>query len=254
MFREEVVLPAPAGDETAVFRHPPPRSSAPAHCLDRVWRDRRPFGLQSWRASPPTTRRSPDFIDRHGSEQVSPLLAGTQIAHATILRPLCCNEVGDFGERLRGGNADARWNTDPALDTLTQLPRKRLHFPLAKLTQVQEALINRVLLNSRRHREKRCRHFCGQASVYVEWKCKENPCLGSVRSERRRARGNVGIPQGFPRGVERVESAFCFPCFPYAVISIVSSGTSVRVKSEKPSHAPFAPGSPQRVTRPDVAN
>ena len=50
------------------------------------------------------------------------------------------------------------------------------------------------------------------------------------------------------------ESAFCFPCFPYAVISMVSSGTSVRVKSEKPSHAPFAPGSPQRVTRPDVAN
>src|SRR5271163_5252695 len=37
----------------------------------------------------------------------------------------------------------------------------------------------------------------------------------------RRGRGNVGIPQGFPKSVGRVESrVHGFPCFPYSVISM----------------------------------
>jgi hypothetical protein len=38
---------------------------------------------------------------------------------------------------------------------------------------------------------------------------------------RRRGRGNVGIPKGFPRSVRRVGSRLWgFPCFPYSVISM----------------------------------
>jgi hypothetical protein len=37
----------------------------------------------------------------------------------------------------------------------------------------------------------------------------------------RRGRGNVGIPKGFPKSVERVGSRLHgFPCFPYSVISM----------------------------------
>jgi hypothetical protein len=49
-----------------------------------------------------------------------------QIAEAPILRSLLCDEVGDLGERLRGGDTDAGWNSDPALDSHAKLPRKRL--------------------------------------------------------------------------------------------------------------------------------
>jgi hypothetical protein len=42
-----------------------------------------------------------------------------------------------------------------------------------------------------------------------------------IHDSRRRSRGNVGIPQGFPRGVGRVESRLLgFPCFPYPGISM----------------------------------
>jgi hypothetical protein len=45
---------------------------------------------------------SPDLINRHRRQQLSPHLAGTHIADTAILRTLLRNEVGDLGKRLCG--------------------------------------------------------------------------------------------------------------------------------------------------------
>jgi len=57
---------------------------------------------------------------------------GTQTHRVAVL----CDEVGDLGERLCGGDPHAGWDTNPALNALAQLPRKRLYFPFAELAQV----------------------------------------------------------------------------------------------------------------------
>jgi hypothetical protein len=52
-----------------------------------------------------------------------------------------------------------------------------------------------------------------------------NPCfaLASESLSRRRGRGNVVIPKGFPKSVGRVGSRlYGFPCFPHSVISMAA--------------------------------
>ena len=61
-----------------------------------------------------------------------------------ILRTFLGDEVGDLGQRLCGGDADARRDADPAMNAFAQLTRERLHFPFAELAQVQKAFIDRV--------------------------------------------------------------------------------------------------------------
>ena len=47
---------------------------------------------------------------------------------------------------------------------------------------------------------------------------------------RRRGRGNVVIPKGFPKSVVRVESRlYGFPCFPYSVISMACLRGGIRM-------------------------
>src|SRR5271163_4028623 len=64
----------------------------------------------------------------------------------------------------------------------------------------------------------------------------------------RRGRGNVGIPQGFPKSVGRVESrVHGFPCFPYSVISMACflRGAAImhpcEVRSPTPARSGLAP-------------
>jgi hypothetical protein len=57
------------------------------------------------------------------------------------------------------------------------------------------------------------------------------PCVAVLKDRtRRRSSGNVGIPQGFPRGVGSVGSRlYGFPCFPLLVISTAWGCASLSV-------------------------